>query len=70
MIMIKLSFFSVFLSLMVGGGGLVQAEQTAEVKVADKAQAFELMNSEGKKVSLKDYEGKKMVVLVFSRGHW
>ena len=37
----------------------------AELKVGQKAPDFSLESSEGKKISLKDYKGKKNVVLYF-----
>lgn len=40
------------------------------LKVGDLAPNFELLNQEGKKVSLKEFRGKKSVVLAFSRAHW
>ena len=40
------------------------------VKVGQPAPDFTLEDSDGKKISLADYRGKKNVVLVFYRGHW
>ncbi|MBK1855228.1 redoxin domain-containing protein [Verrucomicrobiaceae bacterium 5K15] len=73
--MIKTTYIAFMFSLL-AGSALVQAQSgaeavaAAEVKVGDKAPGFELMNSQGEKVSLKDYEGKKTVVLSFNRAHW
>lgn len=38
------------------------------LKIGDKAPAFTLETHKGKKVSLKDFEGKKPVVLIFYPG--
>jgi cytochrome oxidase Cu insertion factor (SCO1/SenC/PrrC family) len=40
------------------------------VKVGQPAPDFTLEDSDGTKISLADYRGKKNVVLVFYRGHW
>lgn len=38
-------------------------------KVGDRAPQFSLPSADGRTVSLKDYTGKKLV-LVFYRGYW
>ena len=45
------------------------ADDTAAVKVGQKAPDFTLTSADEKSVSLSDFEGKN-VVLVFSRAHW
>ena len=39
-------------------------------KVGDPAPQFSLTSAAGGGVSLKDYAGKRKVVLVFYRGYW
>jgi peroxiredoxin len=41
----------------------------ATPKVGDRAPQFSLPSADGRTVSLKDYTGKKLV-LVFYRGYW
>lgn len=38
------------------------------MKIGDMAPEFEITDSEGRKVKLSEYRGKKNVVLVFNRG--
>jgi peroxiredoxin len=39
-------------------------------KVGDRVPPFSLPSSKGTNVELKDYAGKRNVVLVFYRGYW
>ncbi len=39
-------------------------------KIGDRAPQFRLPAADGKTVDLKDYAGKKKVILVFYRGYW
>ena len=40
------------------------------VKVGNKAPDFTLENTDGQKISLSAFRGKKNVVLIFYRGRW
>lgn len=48
---------------------LTLAALGATPKVGDRAPQFSLASSDGRTVALKDYAGKKLV-LVFYRGYW
>jgi peroxiredoxin len=39
-------------------------------KIGDRAPQLRLPAADGKTVELKDYAGKKKVILVFYRGYW
>lgn len=51
-------------------GKLKPVDSTLKVKVGDKAPDFTLMSLSGKPVSLKDYRGKKNVMLSFVPAAW
>ena len=60
--------------ILVGFALLVGAESTGELlltspKLGDTAPEFSLPDVSGRVVSLRDYKGKKNVVLVFYREH-
>lgn len=40
------------------------------IKAGDEAPDFTLEDQNGKRISLSDFRGKKVVVLVFYRGRW
>jgi peroxiredoxin Q/BCP len=42
----------------------------ATPKIGDRAPEFSLPSADGKTVALKDYKGKKKLILVFYRGYW
>ncbi len=48
---------------------LALAALASTPKVGDRAPEFSLPSADGKTVALKDYAGKKLV-LVFYRGYW
>ena len=50
-------------------GLLVMTGLGSTPKAGDRAPQFSLQSSEGRTVALKDYAGKKLV-LVFYRGYW
>ncbi len=51
------------------GAGL-PARDLDRVKVGDTAPDFTLEDADGRPVTLSDFRGKKLVILVFYRGHW
>ena len=55
---------------LVACAGLKAEEKQPSVNVGDVAPGFVLLNQQGQKVSLKQFQGKKAVVLAFSRAHW
>ena len=57
----KLITASAVLGLALAGG----SASAAELKSGDEAPAFSLPGSDGKTYSLKDYEGKQVVVLAW-----
>ncbi len=56
-----LSTFSIAMTLMMFHGGFVQAE----VSVGDQAPEFELVGSDGKTYTNKDFTGKKVAVIAW-----
>jgi peroxiredoxin Q/BCP len=44
--------------------------QAATPKIGDRAPQFSLPGADGRTVALKDYAGKKKVIIVFYRGYW
>lgn len=66
-------FFSVspiYAQLGPTDGANLKPTDLERVKLGDKAPDFTLENTDGKRISLSDFRGKKNVVLVFYRGHW
>ncbi len=51
------------------GAGLPPADLD-RIKIGEAAPDFTLENLDGKALSLSDYKGNKLVVLVFYRGYW
>jgi cytochrome oxidase Cu insertion factor (SCO1/SenC/PrrC family) len=51
-------------------GGDLPATDVERVKVGQPAPDFTLEDTEGNKITLSDFRGKKSVVLVFYRGYW
>jgi len=50
--------------------GTQPATDITRIKVGQPAPDFTLEDSDGKRITLSDFRGKKSVVLVFYRGHW
>ncbi len=61
---------TVYAQLGAKGSAHLAATDLERVKVGDRAPDFTLENLDGKTVSLSQFRGKKIVVLVFYRGHW
>lgn len=40
------------------------------IQVGNRAPDFTLEDTDGRRVSLSDFQGKKTVILVFYRGYW
>ncbi len=51
------------------GAGLPPADLN-RIKIGEAAPDFTLENLDGKPITLSDYNGQKIVVLVFYRGYW
>lgn len=51
-------------------GANVRPTDLERITVGDQAPDFTLEDTDGNRISLSDFRGKKHVVLVFYRGHW
>ena len=51
--------------LFLGGSLLMSDDASAEVKVGDKTPAFELVGSDGKTYTNKQFEGKQVIVIAW-----
>lgn len=65
-----LSISPIYAQLGPKDGANLKPTDLERVKLGDKAPNFTLENTDGKRISLSDFRGRKNVVLVFYRGHW
>jgi cytochrome oxidase Cu insertion factor (SCO1/SenC/PrrC family) len=69
---LSIFFFVAFAQAQLGpkdGEGLSPTDLD-RVNVGERAPDFTLENMDGRPITLSDFRGQELVVLVFYRGHW
>jgi cytochrome oxidase Cu insertion factor (SCO1/SenC/PrrC family) len=66
----SLAYSPAFAQLGPKDGAELSATDLNRVKTGQQAPDFTLEDTDGNKITLSDFRGKKTVVLVFYRGYW